>query len=191
MELVPLLRKILLANELGGNAEAAYRFSDADGPQGRSGYSFGLCQFDLSHNREAETILGQCGFTPSEITALKRQEVDARQYNQRLAAQRDVIDAADRRELAGIISHVRNVERLKAFRFADELAVLAAADYHNQFYMSINGKLATYCALLGRPVTHADIFDFVLHQTAWGKKRPDDVRRRHSNVRRIWDEATA
>jgi len=190
MNLVELLREILIANELGGNREAAYRFSDADGPHGRSGYSFGVCQFDLRHRREAGDILRQCGFSAEEIRRLKYQDVPAAAYNDRLSTQRDIIDAWDRREFAAIVDHVSNVAHLCCFRFADDLAFLAACDYSNQFYFDVNGKLATHCSLLGKPITHADIFDFVLNKTAWGKKRPNDVRRRQGNVRRIYEEMT-
>jgi len=190
MDRVALLKKILIANELGGNLEAAYRFGDADGPFGRSGYSIGVCQFDLRYRREASDILRQCGFKADEIRALKYQEVDAAAYNERLFSQRDVIDIWDRREITAIVDHVANVAHLRCIRFADDLAFLAACDYSNQFYFDVNGKLATHLALLQKPVIHADIYDFILHETAWGRKRPDDVRRRQGNVRRIWDEAT-
>lgn len=190
MDLVKLFEKILVANELGGNREAAYRFSDADGPTGRSGYSFGICQFDLTHRREAADILRLCGFADETIRALKHQDIPAKAYNAELAAQRDVIDTWDRREMSAIIDHVRNVAHLRCFRFADDLAVLAACDYSNQFYLDVNGKLATHCAMLRKPVSYVDIFDFVRNETAWGYKRPDDVRRRQANIRRIWDEAT-
>jgi len=46
------MKQALLLNECDGDQELAYKFSDADGVRtGRSGYSFGVSQFDIRITR--------------------------------------------------------------------------------------------------------------------------------------------
>lgn len=59
-----LFYDVILLNELSGNIRAALRFSDPDGPSGRSGGSFGVCQHDTRHGKYGVTCLRECGFTP-------------------------------------------------------------------------------------------------------------------------------
>ena len=50
-----LFYDVILANELEGDVGAALRFSHAPGD--KSGYSFGVCQFDVKNNdRDAKRI---------------------------------------------------------------------------------------------------------------------------------------
>ena len=70
-EQVELFGQIILANELDGNERAAYRFSDPDGVKtGKSGWSFGRCQFDTKNNPISRQCLAACGFTPAEIDGI-------------------------------------------------------------------------------------------------------------------------
>lgn len=187
MDLVDALTRILLANELGGRRETAYRFSHAR--RGNSGWSFGLCQWDLGNNRIARSILYECGFDTPDIEALVRGEAPTLAMRTRLETSRAIIDKWDRRNICDTVSHVRTVLHLRLIRVADELAVLALCDYDNQFYFDVNGKMAGHLAMLGRPANAADVFSFALG-TKYGQEHPDDLRRRHGNIRRIYEELT-
>ena len=76
------------------------------------------------------------------------------------------------------------VARSRRIEFADDAAIVHAADYHNQFYMSGAGKMATALVALGRPVNGNDILTVKL-QTKWGQEDPDDVKRRYNNIARL------
>ena len=59
-----MLYEIIVLNELDGNLNASLRFSDPDGAlSGKSGWSFGPCQFDTQNNAAALACLRDCGFT--------------------------------------------------------------------------------------------------------------------------------
>jgi hypothetical protein len=191
MDLRHTLRRVLLANELGNHATAAYRFSDPDGPAGRSGYSFGICQFDLRHNPRAAAILREAGFLEREIRLLKDQTCTAAelaQFNARLQARLDVVDRADEEEFDAILRHTLQVTASADLHLAGEDVLIHLADYHNQFHLSFDGKAVRHFKPFSRPITAVDIYDYKL-ATAWGQKRPDDVTRRYNNALRICREA--
>lgn len=192
MAIVDVLRKILVANELGGNLSLAYQFSDPDGARtGKSGYSYGLCQFDLANNPAAGAGLGECGFTDTEISSLKLQTPTAREMvrlNTKLAAAADLVDTLDGRALKAIVAHTREVLAFAEITAADPETFLALCDYHNQFYIEHGGKCVRALRQLDRPVTARDVYDYKL-TTLWGTLRPDDVRRRYANIVRIVQEA--
>lgn len=190
MDLRDTIRRVLLANELDSHITAAYRFSDPDGREGRSGYSFGICQFDLRHNRYAYGALVECGFTPAEIDSLVKQTCDAaelKRLNAKLLAAAVTVNRLDAEEFDEIIRHTLQVIANGGLALADEEALIHLADYHNQFHLDFGGKAVTSLKRLGRPVTAADILEYKL-ATAWGQKRPDDVRRRFDNIVRICRE---
>lgn len=190
MDLRDTLRRVLLANELGDNAAAAYRFSDPDGREGRSGYSFGVCQFDLRHNRFAYGALIECGFTPAEVTSLQQQTctvAELAQLNAKLLASRVTVDRLDREEFDGIVSHVRQVVTNAGLGVVDEEAFVHLCDYHNQFHLDFGGKCVRHFQRFGAPISAAAVLDYKL-STLWGQKRPDDVRRRYANIVRICRE---
>ena len=188
-EQVELFGQIILANELDGNERAAYRFSDPDGVKtGKSGWSFGRCQFDTKNNPISRQCLAACGFTPAEIDGIVDQTIDIRPQHARLKANAAIIDRYDRVQLLDCIRRVKSVAVSKGIVFADDKAVLTAADYDNQFYFSAKmepGYLCFYLANLKRPATAADIVHFKADHTTWGKKRPDDIERRAANIDRI------
>jgi hypothetical protein len=195
MDLRDTIRRVLLVNELDSHAPAAYRFSDPDGPKGRSGYSFGICQFDLRHNPGAAGILREAGFDEGEIAALKTQTITSGsprhgQLNARLKAASAVVDRADLEEFDDIARHTLQVIENGRIPLADEEAFVHLADYHNQYHLDFGGKAVKFLSRLGRPVTAADVLEYKL-ATAWGQKRPDDVRRRYDNIVRICGEASA
>jgi len=180
---IKILRDIILVNELGGNRSFIYRFSDPDGPAGRSGYSFGLCQFDIANNPEAVLCLRECGFTTDEIAGLKAQTVNAAGLASKLAASRAVVDRWDDKQLTECLDHPVRLCRESGIVAGDE-AMYHLADYHNQFYMSRGGKMHRYLCTLQRPVEPEDVLAFKLG-LPWGKKRPDDVQRRYHNIAAI------
>lgn len=189
MDSLSLFRKIILLNELGGDSSHAYRFSDPDGTnRGKSGWSFGLCQFDVANNPAATLCLRECEFTTDEIEGLRRQMIDIAAMNRKLACSKAIVDKWDDRQLAECLTVPLALCQKSGIRFADDEAPLHVADYHNQFYMSRGGKLHQHLLGLGRPVAARDILAFKLGKTPWGQKRPDDVRRRFDNIAKVFRE---
>jgi hypothetical protein len=187
MDLRDTIRRVLLVNELGNYALAAYRFSDPDGPAGRSGYSFGICQFDLRHNPGAAAILREADFLEPEIARLKEQTcttAELARLNAKLEARAGVIDRADTDEFDAILRHTLQVTANAGLHLSGEETLVHLADYHNQYHLDFGGKAVKHFQPFGRPICPADILDYKL-DTAWGKKRPDDVHRRFNNIERI------
>jgi len=193
MYLPEKFRKIIIANELGGDLGLALRFSDPDGVlSGKSGWSFGVCQFDLSNNPMAALCLRECGFSDSEIAALKAQTVDVTLLEPRLLSAAEVISAYDDIQLADCLSRAQSICRLFRLEADDDAAVLAVADYDNQYHFSAINKphyLVHYLAELKRSFTARDILEFKLTETKYGREHPEDCERRYNNVVRIAQEA--
>lgn len=188
MDSLTVFREIISRNELGGDLSHSYRFSDPDGVRsGKSGWSFGLCQFDVANNPSAVLCLRECQFTTDEILGLKRQDVDIVPLNRKLACNTRTVDRWDDRQLFECLTHASEICRSSGIRFASDEVLFHLADYHNQFYLSRGGKMHQFLLGVGRPVTAQDILIFKLG-LAWGKKRPDDVHRRFSNIRNVWVE---
>ena len=179
MSIHEAFRQALLLNELSGNVNAAYRFSDASH---ESGLSFGVCQFDVSHNTVAVKCLREIGFTEDEIAAVKKKAGGG--LSEKLAAHKAIIDRYDAAQIKECLDHVLTIAKSRKITFASDEALLHAADYDNQYYMSNNGKMASALAALGRPVEPLDILNVKL-KTAWGQKRPDDVKRRYNNIAKL------
>ena len=183
-----LFRLIMLANELSGNLKAVYRFSDPDGVQtGKSGWSFGICQFDINNNPSATLCLRECGFTTDEIIGLKSQSIPTAPLNAKLRAHADVIDSWDERQMYECLTVPLQRCKNSGITFVDDEAKFHLADYHNQFNMSRGGKMHCYLRSFNRPITREDILKFKLG-LPWGKKRADDVYRRYNNIVRICAE---
>jgi len=185
MGLLDSITAVILANELANNRRAIYRFSDPDGIlSGKSGWSFGICQFDINNNPLAIDCLRQCLFTTDEIAGLKAQSIpDMHVMNGKLVASGPIVDHFDARQLEECLCRPSALCREARVQLTDE-GLIALADYHNQFYMSRGGKMHRHVQTIGRPVTAEDIRDFKL-TLPWGKKRPDDVQRRHANIIKV------
>ena len=188
MDLSKAFRKIILLNELGGDESAALEFSDPDGVRsGKSGWSFGVCQFDLSNNGMAALCLQECNFSTAEINALKNQTCfDMASADRRLAAHAEVVARWDERQLADCISRAQNMAALGGWTYFDDRSLLMAADYHNQLYISKGGSFFNWAKGKGC-VSDYDILKFKMGQ-AWGIKRPDDVKRRYHNLLKVCAE---
>lgn len=186
-----IFHRVILANELEGSTAHCYKFSDPDGIRtGKSGWSFGLCQFDINNNPRAIDCLRECGFTTDEIAGLKAQTItDMRPMHNKLLANCTIIDRYDDRQLDECLQWPAQL--CKQAGIVLELSgLIALADYHNQFYMSRGGKMHNHLKTIGRPVTAVDIYKFKL-SLPWGQKRKDDVDRRSDNIVRILKEVSA
>lgn len=174
------MKRVLLLNECSGNQDLAYMFSDADGVRtGKSGYSFGVCQFDIENNWDAIFTLKECGFKPKDLNRLYDQDTKIDDLNAKLVANKSIIDKADDLHIANSIEWCYNV--LGEIHLND-ITMAMIIDYHNQLRFDRNGKLHTFIKKLGTFATQDDIRNFKLENTTWGKTRPDDVKRRYVNV---------
>lgn len=187
MDIRRILALAFLENELSGNLAYAYKFSDPDGVRsGKSGWSFGRCQFDLINNPMARQCLTSAGFTLEEVVGLTKQTIgratmaalSARLQTPEVMA---VIDEYDNRQLDETIVHTRAVLTSAGLTISDPETFIHLIDYHNQFCLSYGGKCVVYLQRLGRPIAASDLLDYKL-TTLWGKKRPDDVARRWNNI---------
>src|SRR5574341_9170 len=115
MDTAEKFRKIIIENELGGDLNEALKFSDPDGVHsGKSGWSFGVCQFDLNNNELASICLKECGFTDSEIAALKAQTIDVHPLEAKLKAAAEIIARYDEHQFAGCLTRAGNICTLRS-----------------------------------------------------------------------------
>jgi hypothetical protein len=184
-EFTAKIKQMLLLNECGGDESLIYKFSDADGVRtGRSGYSYGVSQFDIENNWEAILTLMDCGFRPKDLKRLYLQVGSVQDLNIVLEASADYIDEADDRHIADMIKHCNIFNAID-----DDCTVAMIIDYHNQLRFDIGGKLYRYLTGLldeGREINPNTIYQFKLNHTAWGRKRPDDVERRCKNTLEVF-----
>lgn len=192
---VELVAAAFTQNEIGGKTELAYSFSDPDGVRsGRAGWSFGRSQFDLSHNPLGRKCLAECGFSEKTIRELIIQDasLDMFELNAELVENFEIIDRYDRENFISSIEHCYWLLVQSKIQLADNETLVHIVDYHNQFFLSPNGKLHRW---LARPevsiVSSEDILNFKLNETLWGRKRPDDVKRRFENIRNLFEEETS
>jgi len=184
-----LYRRIILENELEGSTSHAYKFSDPDGVRsGKSGWSFGICQFDINNNPQAIICLRACDFTTDEIAGLKAQTIaNMKPLNTKLLTNCTIIDRFDDQQFNECLQVPATLCKASGIQLTTG-GHLALADYHNQLYMSRGGKCHTWAKNVGHPITAQDVYKFKL-SLQWGQDRPDDVKRRHNNIIRILKEA--
>ena len=174
------IKEMLLQNECSGDTDLIYKFSDADGLRtGRSGYSYGISQFDIENNWDAILTLMDCGFRPKDLKRLYLQQGDISDLNNILEASADYIDEADNRHINDMIKHCDIYNEIEG------AALAMIIDYHNQLRFDIGGRL--YCYIqdvhkFGGDITPAIIHWFKLNHTKWGQDRKDDVERRYKNT---------
>lgn len=182
--------KILTANELGNDLSLILKFSDPDGIRiGKSGYSFGVSQFDLKNNAQAIRCLQECDFGQLEIEDLVNQPVisDTRMkyYETKLANSANIVEKFDLDHMTHTLEYVSGICSRDNIQLQNEETIYHIADYHNQFYFSKDGKLHTHLKAQDKTITPETILIFKLNKTSWGQKRPDDVMRRYNNIARI------
>jgi hypothetical protein len=179
---------IILLNELSGNRAAEFRFSDPDGVlSGKSGWSFGICQFDVQNNEQAIACLRDCGFTAGQITGLVKQTLPLAQVKLlegKLAANAEVVEKYSTEQLSYCLNKALNFDSDYGIPVADASAILAGADYVNQYGSQGQGAVAYYKSL-GRPITAEDVLQFKLTCTTYGREHPGDCRRRYENLVRV------
>ena len=182
---INIFRKIIIDNELGGNLSLAYKFSDADGVgTGKSGYSFGLVQFDTKYNPNGILCLRECLFTTDEIRGIVDQRINIIPMNKKLKEKSDIVSIWDNKQLSECLEHSLNLCYIGKIQLTNRETLYHLADYHNQYNFSKNGKMYNFLKTLNKSVLPEDILRLKL-LTDWGKKRPDDVHRRYDNIKRI------
>lgn len=182
-----LFRDVILANELDNNIAVAFQFSDPDGVRsGKSGWSFGVCQFDTRNNDQALKCLSACGFTQDEIHGIVDQTINVKPFAARLKAHSDIISVYDEEQLSRCLYSAMNFYASHGLPVTDTGAILASADYVNQ-YGSQGDQFAAFVKGLNRPMIASDVLTFKLDHTLYGKKCPKDCHRRYDNLIKIMD----
>jgi len=179
-----LFREVILLNELGGDLNEALRFSDPDGVRsGKSGWSFGVCQFDTRNNEQALACLRDCGFRDGEIKDIVNQSVDVSVFNKRLQDHAGVVIEYDLRQLQHCINQALAFASKYEIPIAETAALLALADTVNQ-YGSLGAATAKRLTDLERPITAADILAVKLtwKYARLGDRQRRDTIRRHENI---------
>jgi len=177
-----MFREVILKNELSGNEKIALRFSDPDGERsGKSGWSFGVSQFDTQNNGEAINCLVDCGFTDAEIKGIVKQNISVAPLAARLIAHADIVAKYDEAQLSHCINSALNVVTAYGVPVVNPGGILALADYVNQ-YGSIGDGFVTWMKSVGRPIMELDVLTFKLEHTKYGKEHRDDCIRRYNTI---------
>ena len=172
---------VILLNELSGNLNAALRFSDPDGVlSGKSGWSFGVCQFDTQNNSQALACLRECGFTEAEIQGIVNQTIDVKPLNAKLKAHADIIERYSTVQLSYCLDKALNFYTERGIAVENPGGIMATADAINQ-YGSVGDGFAEYMRKFARPVIAYDVLKWRM-QTKYGREHPDDCIRRIQNV---------
>ena len=172
---------VMALNEISGNENVICKFSYAGG---KSGYSFGSSQFDVTHNIKARNFLKNiCGFTGQDIGKLLNLDKDIGYLNKRLKLFRRDIDKLDREHIQQMVNYVASLDRLPEFE--NEKTFVHLVDYHNQYNLSKNGLMHRF--IKGKKILKSeDILNFKLKETKWGREQPRDVKRRYNNIESNW-----
>lgn len=171
---------VIVLNEISGNENVICKFSYAGGI---SGYSFGRSQFDVKHNSKARNFLKEkCRFTTGDIDRLLRLDKEIGDLNNKLKNHREDIDELDKKHIEEMVNYVANLSELPEFE--DEKTFVHLVDYHNQFNLSKNGLMHNFIRNK-KLLKSNDIYDFKLG-LKWGKKAPQDIKRRYLNIENNW-----
>jgi hypothetical protein len=183
-----LFYKVILLNELSGNVSYALKFSDPDGVRsGKSGWSFGVCQYDTQNNANALLCLYECGFTKEEVTGIVHQNIDVKALEYKLKNHVDIIQKWDTLQLTYCLNKALNFDTDYGIPVQSPDGILAGADYVNQYGSQGNGA-RDYYKKLGRPITAKDVLEFKLNNTRYGKVHPKDCERRYNNIIKVLTE---
>lgn len=172
-----LVMKILAKNEISGNENVITKFSYAGG---KSGYSFGRSQFDVTHNPAARKFLKEkCNFATDEIARLLNLDKNITDLNDKLSKFRKEIDELDLSHVKEMIKYIGSLDNMPEVDTAKTFIQLV--DYHNQFNLNCDGKFHNW--LKERKfITSKSILDFKLKETKWGRENKADVMRRYNNI---------
>ena len=172
---------VISLNEISGNENVICKFSYAGG---KSGYSFGRSQFDVTHNVRARNFLKNiCGFSDHDINKLLKLDKDIGYLNERLKLFRTHIDKLDKEHINQMVNYVASLKELPEFE--NEKTFVHLVDYHNQYNLSKNGLMHRF--IKGKKILKSeDILNFKLKETKWGREQPRDVKRRYNNIENNW-----
>jgi hypothetical protein len=176
-------------NEIGDFLPLAYKFSDPDGIQtGKSGYSFGRVQFDIENNWIAIECLRACGFRPKDLDRLFEQRGDISDLDRKLSDKSNIVDQYDRSHVESSVHHCATVLGSSGVQLKDTETMIHIIDYHNQFYLSRDGKMHNWLKGRAGEINSKDILYFKLHFTKWGESDHGelDIRRRWVNINNMF-----
>ncbi len=174
------IMRVIALNEISGNENVICKFSYAGG---KSGYSFGRSQFDLTHNVRARNFLKNiCGFSDHDINKLLKLDKDIGYLNERLKLFRTHIDKLDKEHINQMVNYVASLGGLPEFE--DEKTFVHLVDYHNQFNLSKNGLMHRFIKNK-KILSSQDILNFKLG-LKWGREQPQDIKRRYNNIENNW-----
>jgi hypothetical protein len=180
---------IILLNELSGNIALALKFSDPDGARsGKSGWSFGVCQFDTQNNSTTLECLRACDFTEEEIKGIVSQTIDVKPLEAKLKAHADIIEQYSINQLSYCLNKALNFDLDYGIPVESPGGILAGADYVNQYGSQGNGA-RDYYRELKRPITAEDVLNFKLACTKYGREHPADCKRRYNNIIKVIKES--
>ncbi|WP_306583838.1 hypothetical protein [Fusobacterium ulcerans] len=175
------IMKVIALNEISGNENVICKFSYVG--SGKSGYSFGRSQFDVTHNIKARNFLKNiCGFTDQDIRKLLNLGKDIDYLNERLKLFRNDIDRLDKEHIRNMVDYVAGLDGLP--NFENEKTFVHLIDYHNQFNLSKNGLMHNFIKSK-KILTSQDILNFKLG-LKWGREQSQDVKRRYNNIENNW-----
>ena len=177
---VEKIMRVIALNEISGNENVICKFSYAGG---KSGYSFGRSQFDVTHNAKARNFLKNiCGFSDQDIDKLLNLDKDIGYLNERLKLFRRDIDRLDKEHINQMVNYVASLKELPEFE--NEKTFVHLVDYHNQYSLSKNGLMHRFIKSK-KTLSSQDILNFKLG-LKWGREQPRDVKRRYNNIENNW-----
>ena len=126
----------------------------------------------------------ECGFTEEEISDVTSQGSESKELESKL--QSDIVDRYDTAQLSQCLNAALNVTTSNGIMALDTAAILALADYINQYGSIGLGFIAYLNELdLTRNITIDDVQDWKLNHTTYGKEHPNDCKRRYYNILRV------
>lgn len=178
-----LFYQVILLNELSGNVKAAMRFSDPDGPSGRSGGSFGVCQHDTRHGKYGVTVLKECSFTPAEINQVINMSGDMKALAKKLIP--EIVTKYDTIQLSECLNSALNATTGNGVMAVTTGPILALADYVNQ-YGSCGPSFIKYLNEKDTDgLTIEEVQEWKLKFTKYGREHKGDCERRYKNILKV------
>lgn len=186
-EIIPTINPIsamqaIALNEVGDNPRAPYRFSFAGG---KSGYSFGRAQFDVTANPAARNFLKKIGFTNNEIKRLLALDHNIDDLTAKLQTHKKEIDNFDLSHIKSSIEYLSTL--IPEIEVEDSETFIHLLDYHNQLFLSYNGQMHKWLKDKKGIIAPEMILTFKLNQK-WGRINPQDVNRRYNNIKKYWND---
>lgn len=184
-----LFYDVILLNELSGNVKVALRFSDPDGPSGRSGGSFGICQHDTRHGKYGVKCLKECGFNDTEIQHVISMSGDMKSLAKKLKP--EIVERYDTIQLSECLNSALNATTGNGVMAVTTGPILALADVINQFG-SIGPSFVKYLNKKDTDgLTIEEIQEWKLTCTKYGREHPKDCERRYNNILKVLKENEA